>query len=90
MLNEFEKIPKCYYFKIENLKEMINEKTRCIGVDIIYNAEIRSFILNIEFSYIDIGIRLSEELINKMPVEQVFIIVLNFIEKEFRKLYLKE
>ena len=89
MLNEFGKIPKCCRFKIETLKEMINEKTRCISVDIIYDVEIGSFILDIEFSYIDIGIRLAEELIHKIPVEQVFNIVLTYIEKEFRKLYLK-
>lgn len=66
------------------------KKTRCISVDIRYNVEIRSFILDIRFIYIDIGIRLAEELINKMRVEQVFIIVLDSIEKEFKKLYLKE
>ena len=84
------KIPKCYRFKIENLKEMINEKTRSISVDIRYSVETRSFIIDIGFSFIDIGIRLDEELINKMSVEQIFIIVLNNIEKECRKLYLKE
>jgi len=89
MLNEFGKIPKCYRLKIENLKEMIYEKIRCISVDIIYNVEIRSFVLDIRFIYIDIGIRLAEEAINEMTLEQVFNIVLTYIEKEFRKLYLK-
>lgn len=84
------KIPKCYRFKIENLKDMINDKTRSISVDIRYIVEFRSFVIEIEFAFIKIGIRLSEELISNMSVEQIFNIVSTYIEKECRKLYLKE
>ena len=76
--------------RVKKLKEMINEKTRCISVDIRYNIELRIFMIDIRFSFIDIGIRLDEELINEMPVEQVFNIIENYIEKECRKLYMKE
>lgn len=76
--------------RVEHLKEMINEKIRCKSLDIRYNVEIRSFILDIKFSFIDIGIRLDEEMINRMSLEDLFNEVVNLIEKECRKLYLKE
>ncbi len=76
--------------RVKHLKEMINEKIRCKSLDIRYNVEIRSFLLDIKFSFIDIGIRLDEEMINRMSLEDLFNEVVNLIEKECRKLYLKE